>query len=189
MSTNQVRNANNFIIVFSDVETKTYIDSVGNCVVVSKSRHTRLPEVAFKEYVRDDIVLPEEPNRKLNPKRETVSFEEPHSSGSSNKFARSPDIRSRSLEERDVGSKAKNRAFQSQVTLASDGACPVDGNAMGARRKENLSESTMSAYATPTTSRTNSEEMQTLRWQKRLTQGTLRTNMRIPKVLFSLNAN
>ena len=154
--------------------------------MVSKSRHTRLPEVAFKEYVRDDIVLPEEPNRKLNPKRETVSFEEPHCNGSSNKFTRSPEIRSRSLEERDVGmdSKAKNRAFQPQVTLVPEGACPVEATTTGARRKENLSESTVSAYVTPTTSRTNSEDIQTLRWPKRMTQGTLRTNMRIPKVLF-----
>ncbi|XP_032780844.2 uncharacterized protein LOC116919078 isoform X2 [Daphnia magna] len=159
------------------------VDQSGNCVVVSKSRHTRLPEVAFKEYVRDDIVLPEEPNRKLNPKRETVSFEEPHS-GSSNKFTRSPENRSRSLEERDVGmdSRPKNRAFQPQVTLVPEGACsegspPV---AMGARRKENVSES-VSTYVTPTTSRTNSEEIQTLRWPKRLTQGALRNN-RIPKV-------
>lgn len=152
---------------------------------MSKSRHTRLPEVAFKEYVRDDIVLPEEPNRKLNPKRETVSFEEPHS-GSSNKFTRSPENRSRSLEERDVGmdSRPKNRAFQPQVTLVPEGACsegspPV---AMGARRKENVSES-VSTYVTPTTSRTNSEEIQTLRWPKRLTQGALRNN-RIPKVVY-----
>lgn len=173
----------------------------GNCVVVSKSRHTRLPEVAFKEYVRDDVVLPEEPNRKLNPKRETVSFEEPdrHSSngsggsGGGNKFTRSPEIRSRSLEERDcvllgMDSKAKNRAFQPQVTLVPEGVCcpAVEGatTATGARRKENLSESTVSAYATPTTSRTNSEDIQTLRWPKRMTQGTLRTNMRIPKVIF-----
>ncbi|XP_046652235.1 R3H domain-containing protein 2-like isoform X4 [Daphnia pulicaria] len=174
------------------------VDQSGNCVVVSKSRHTRLPEVAFKEYVRDDVVLPEEPNRKLNPKRETVSFEEPdrHSSngsnsgGGGNKFTRSTEIRSRSLEERDcvlgMDSKAKNRAFQPQVTLVPEGVCcpAVEGatTATGARRKENLSESTVSAYATPTTSRTNSEDIQTLRWPKRMTQGTLRTNMRIPKV-------
>lgn len=160
--------------------------STGNCVVVSKSRHTRLPEVAFKEYVRDDIVLPEEPNRKLNPKRETVSFEEPHNGSSSHKFARTPEIRSRSLEERDVlscmdsSSKAKNRAFQPQVTLVPEVETTTT---TGARRKENLSESTVSAYVTPTTSRTNSEEIQTLRWPKRLMQGNaLRTNMRIPKV-------
>ena len=169
-----------------------------NCVVVSKSRHTRLPEVAFKEYVRDDVVLPEEPNRKLNPKRETVSFEEPdhHSSNGSssnggNKFTRSLEIWSLSLEERDcvlgMDSKAKNRAFQPQVTLVPEGVCcpAVEGaTTTGARRKENLSESNVSAYATPTTSRTNSEDIQTLRWPKRMTQGTLRTNMRIPKVIF-----
>ncbi len=159
----------------------------GNCVVVSKSRHTRLPDVAFKEYVRDDIVLPEEPNRKLNPKRETVSFDEPHSGSSSSKlYCRSPaEARSRSLEERDVGvdvQRPRNRAFQqAQVTWVSSPDETTEAVSMGARSKENLSD-----YATPTTSRNSGiEEIQNLRWPKRLSQGTVRNN-RIPKVSLSV---
>lgn len=48
----------------------------GNSVVVSKSSRTRLPEVAFKQYVREDVVLPEEPARKFNLKREVFSLDE-----------------------------------------------------------------------------------------------------------------
>lgn len=44
-------------------------------MVVSKSSRTRLPEVAFKQYVRDDVVLPEEPARKFNLKREVFSLD------------------------------------------------------------------------------------------------------------------
>lgn len=141
-------------------------------MVVSKSRHTRLPEIGFKEYVRDDVVLPEEPSRKLNPKRETVSFDEPQSCG---RFGRSPEARSRSLDvERDGDiHRPRNRAFQPQVTWVSS----PDG-AMGARSKESLSES-----YNPVTSRHAGEEVPNLRWPKRFNQGTLRHH-RIPKVLF-----
>ena len=154
--------------------------------MVSKSRHTRLPDVAFKEYVRDDIVLPEEPNRKLNPnKRETVSFDEPQSSGSGKLYSRSPEAsRSRSLEEQcdvqgssvDDVQRPRNRAFQQVTWIASPDAALQRG---GARSKENLPSS---EYATPTASRNSVEEIQSLRWPKRLSQGTFRNN-RIPKVI------
>ena len=65
-------------------------------MVVSKSVHTRLPDVAFKQYVRDDIVLPEEPSKKsaghgLSRGRDASSFDEvrsEHFSTTSNCFDR-----------------------------------------------------------------------------------------------------
>lgn len=53
--------------------------------MVSKSCRTRLPEVGFKQYVREDVVLPEEPLRKFGLKREVFSLDDP---------ARSADCRS-----------------------------------------------------------------------------------------------
>ena len=51
---------------------------VGNCVVVSKSSRTRLPSNGFKTWIQDNIILPEEPNKKMNLKREVLSLDEFH---------------------------------------------------------------------------------------------------------------
>lgn len=80
-----------------------FLTSAGSCVVVSKSRHTRLPELPFRSFVRDDVILPEEPHKNsgkgggggpgsgsgaggaLNHlKRETLSLDEAAGSAGSN---------------------------------------------------------------------------------------------------------
>ena len=65
-------------------------------MVVSKSRHTRLPELPFRSFVRDDVILPEEPHKNSgrggggaaaamsNLKRDTLSLDEAAGSGGSN---------------------------------------------------------------------------------------------------------
>ena len=155
----------------------TFSRQQGNCVVVSKSRHTRLPDVGFKEYVRDDVVLPEEPNRKLNSKRETVSFDEQQVG--SGRYGRSPEARSHSLDvvEHDIGldvHRPRNRALQPQVTwISSTDGIPT--LALGARSKENLTDSTYgSATLRP-------EEIQGFRWTKRFSPGS--RHHRVPKVI------
>lgn len=175
--------------------------SKGNCVVVSKSRHTRLPEVAFKEYVQEDVILPEEPSRKSSSlKRDVVSFEELHFNGR----YRPSELRSQSFEcpggrndSHAFQSGGRQRAFQPQITF--DGAC-VDENAVivnattrppstspallvGARSRGNQAEG---AYPAASASGTSTEDVQNLRWPRRLTHGVFRTS-RIPKVrLFRL---
>lgn len=134
--------------------------------------------MAFKEYVRDDVVLPEEPNRKLNSKRETVSFDEQQVS--SGRYGRSPEARSRSLDvaEPEMALNAHNRprtrALQPQVTWVSS-ADGIPSLALGARSKENLTDST---YGSVTL---RPEEIQSLRWtNKRFSQGS--RHHRVPKV-------
>ncbi|KAH9369284.1 hypothetical protein HPB48_012360 [Haemaphysalis longicornis] len=50
------------------------VDQAGTAVIVSKTRNTRLPDVRFKDQIRDDL-LSEEP-KKLILKRDSASFED-----------------------------------------------------------------------------------------------------------------
>jgi len=50
----------------------------GNCVVVSKSSRTRLSSnaIGFRTWIQENIILPEEPTKKMNLKREVLSLDE-----------------------------------------------------------------------------------------------------------------
>ncbi|XP_077483921.1 uncharacterized protein LOC144093980 isoform X20 [Amblyomma americanum] len=50
------------------------VDQAGTAVIVSKTRNTRLPDIRFKDQIRDDL-LSEEP-KKLILKRDSASFED-----------------------------------------------------------------------------------------------------------------
>lgn len=165
--------------------------------MVSKSKHTRLPQVAFKQYVREDVILPEEPSKKTNLKREVVSFEELQISGR----YRTSEPRSRSFEcsgerlEVDPQCRSRNhRSLQSQMSLnntlhpgnnESDTnittGLPTPTLLAGPRaRGSGLFETTYSsAQSGPST---NGDDIQSSSWSRpRLTHGIFPTS-RIPKV-------
>lgn len=157
----------------------------GNCVMVSKARHTRLPNVPFKQYVREDIVLPEEPNKKsTNLKREVVSFDELSCTASA-----------AGNENRALGAEARSRSFDHQERqdhhqghgTAARGAASRNSRQerifqahnswFSSQHQDRLLES---AYATPSSQRSSNEDV---RWPARTAKyshGLLRPN-RIPK--------
>lgn len=90
------------------------IESSGKCVVVNKCRSTRIPEVPFKEHVKEDLIFSEEPRRSIL-KRDSNSIDDEY-------FYKSPDRqygenrRSKSFEEREEEyEKARRRIFHKEV--------------------------------------------------------------------------
>ena len=51
------------------------LDQSGNAVVVNRSKATRIPELRFRDFMRDDVSFPEEPRRSIL-KRDSSSFED-----------------------------------------------------------------------------------------------------------------
>ncbi|CAH1403798.1 unnamed protein product [Nezara viridula] len=51
------------------------VDTSGVAVIVNTTKSTRLPETRFRDFVRDDLLLPEEPRRSIL-KRDSSSFDE-----------------------------------------------------------------------------------------------------------------
>ncbi|XP_077562395.1 uncharacterized protein LOC144178422 isoform X3 [Haemaphysalis longicornis] len=84
------------------------VDQAGTAVIVSKTRNTRLPDVRFKDQIRDDL-LSEEP-KKLILKRDSASFEDGKESPERQLSLDSR--RSKSIEEREEEyEKARARIF------------------------------------------------------------------------------
>jgi len=166
--------------------------------VVSKSKHTRLPQVAFKQYVREDVILPEEPSKKTNLKREVVSFEELQISGryrASEPRSRSFECSGDRLEVDAPHCRSRNhRSLQSQMSLnntlhpgnnESDTnittGLPTPTLLVGPRaRGSGLLETTYSSAHSGTSA--NGDDIQSPSWQRpRLSHGMFPTS-RIPKV-------
>lgn len=51
------------------------IEPTGKSVVVNKTKNTRIPDVEFKEHIKDDIIFSEEPRRSIL-KRDSSSIED-----------------------------------------------------------------------------------------------------------------
>ena len=45
------------------------VDQTGNCVIVNKTKTTRLPDMKFKDHVPEDLVLPPTPSTASEPRR------------------------------------------------------------------------------------------------------------------------
>lgn len=89
------------------------IETSGKCVVVNKTKNTRVPERRFREHIREDLPFGEEPRRSIL-KRDSSSFEDcryksperGHGSGFESR-------RSKSFEEREEEyEKARRRIFK-----------------------------------------------------------------------------
>lgn len=152
-------------------------------MVVSKSQHTRLPQIAFKHYVRDDIILPEEPNKKSSLKRDVVSFEDVQASG---RHHRPSEARSRSFECSELSAESvASRTFESQMAWNSfhhGGTEKILPTATtptlivaGAPRETVIP----SSYSV--TSENDGTQHGSLRCPRRLVHGAYRTS-RVPKV-------
>ncbi|KAF5274789.1 hypothetical protein FQR65_LT00372 [Abscondita terminalis] len=86
------------------------IESSGKCVVVNKTKCTRIPDIAFKEYVKEDIVFVEEPRRSIL-KRDSNSIED-YSFKSPDRQFSLENRRSKSFEEREEEyERARRRIF------------------------------------------------------------------------------
>lgn len=51
------------------------VDQTGNAVVVNRTKSTRLPDTKFRDYIREELLFPEEPRRSIL-KRDSSSFED-----------------------------------------------------------------------------------------------------------------
>lgn len=88
------------------------VDQTGLCVVVTRTKNTRIPDTRFKESIRDDIVLTEEPKRSIL-KRDSNSFEDSFNFKSSDRFITDYCRRSKSFEEREEEyERARRRIFK-----------------------------------------------------------------------------
>lgn len=86
------------------------IEPTGKCVVVNKTKNTRIPDVEFKEHIKEDIIFSEEPRRSIL-KRDSNSIDD-YSFKSPDRSFGSESRRSKSFEEREEEyEKARRRIF------------------------------------------------------------------------------
>lgn len=90
------------------------IESSGKCVVVNKTKTTRIPEIEFNAHIKRDIVFSEEPTRSIL-KRDSNSTEECQFT-SPDRQDNAESRRSRSFEEREEEyAKIRRRIFDKKV--------------------------------------------------------------------------
>ncbi|XP_072388569.1 uncharacterized protein enc isoform X1 [Diabrotica undecimpunctata] len=90
------------------------IEPTGKAVVVTKTRNTRLPDIEFKEHIKDDIIFSEEPRRSIL-KRDSNSMDG-YSFKSPDRSFGSENRRSKSFEEREEEyEKARRRIFNREM--------------------------------------------------------------------------
>ncbi|XP_046483892.1 cAMP-regulated phosphoprotein 21 isoform X1 [Neodiprion pinetum] len=98
------------------------VDQTGLCVVVTRTKNTRIPDTRFKESIRDDIVLNEEPKRSIL-KRDSNSFEESFNFKSPDRFIADYCRRSKSFEEREEEyERARRRIFKDSSVESTEAA-------------------------------------------------------------------
>lgn len=51
------------------------VDQTGSAVIVNRTKNTRLPDTKFRDYIREELLFPEEPRRSIL-KRDSSSFED-----------------------------------------------------------------------------------------------------------------
>lgn len=91
------------------------IESSGKCVVVNKTKNTRIPDIEFKEHIKSDIVFTEEPRRSIL-KRDSGSCED-YNFKSPDRQLSMENRRSKSFEEREEEyEKVRRRIFNREVS-------------------------------------------------------------------------
>lgn len=91
------------------------IESSGKCVVVNKTKNTRIPDVSFKEHIKDDIIFNDEPRRSIL-KRDSNSVDE-YGFKSPDRQHGFENRRSKSFEEREEEyEKVRRRIFNREVS-------------------------------------------------------------------------
>lgn len=89
------------------------IESSGKCVVVNKTKSTRIPDVEFKEHIKEDIVFSDEPRRSIL-KRDSNSTEDYNFKSPDRAFSME-NRRSKSFEEREEEyEKVRRRIFNNK---------------------------------------------------------------------------
>ncbi|KAL3288473.1 hypothetical protein HHI36_002916 [Cryptolaemus montrouzieri] len=92
------------------------IESSGKCVVVNKSKNTRIPCVGFKEHIKDEIMFGDEPRKSIL-KRDSNSIEDYNFKSPDRHFGLE-NRRSKSFEEREEEyEKVRKRIFKGQTVL------------------------------------------------------------------------
>lgn len=76
------------------------VDTSGVAVIVNTTKSTRIPDTRFRDFVRDDLLLPEEPRRSIL-KRDSSSFDETGSYKCGERMLGGDSRRSKSFEERE----------------------------------------------------------------------------------------
>lgn len=91
------------------------IEPSGKCVVVNKTKNTRIPEVEFMHHVKEDLVFSEEPRRSIL-KRDSNSVED-YNFKSPDRQHSFESRRSKSFEEREEEyEKVRRRIFNREVS-------------------------------------------------------------------------
>ncbi|RZB54402.1 cAMP-regulated phosphoprotein 21, partial [Asbolus verrucosus] len=86
------------------------IESSGKCVVVNKTKNTRIPDVEFKLHIKEDVVFSEEPRRSIL-KRDSNSIEDYNFKSPDRQYTME-NRRSKSFEEREEEyAKVRRRIF------------------------------------------------------------------------------
>ncbi|CAH1403794.1 unnamed protein product [Nezara viridula] len=102
------------------------VDTSGVAVIVNTTKSTRLPETRFRDFVRDDLLLPEEPRRSIL-KRDSSSFDETGSYKCGERMLGGDSRRSKSFEEREEEyEKARRRIFNRDHSVDGDIDCIDD---------------------------------------------------------------
>lgn len=88
------------------------VDQSGLSVIVTRTKNMRIPDTRFKEHIRDDLMLSEEPRRSIL-KRDSNSFEDGFNFKSPDRLSGDYCRRSKSFEEREVEyERARRRIFK-----------------------------------------------------------------------------
>ncbi|XP_051172689.1 R3H domain-containing protein 1 isoform X1 [Leptopilina boulardi] len=88
------------------------VDQSGLCVIVTRTKNMRIPDTRFKQHIRDDLILSEEPRRSIL-KRDSSSFEDSFNFKSPDRLSGEYCRRSKSFEEREEEyERARQRIFK-----------------------------------------------------------------------------
>ncbi|XP_032669191.1 R3H domain-containing protein 1-like isoform X4 [Odontomachus brunneus] len=88
------------------------VDQSGLSVIVTRTKNMRIPDTRFKEHIRDDLILSEEPRRSIL-KRDSSSFEDSFNFKSPDRLSGDYCRRSKSFEEREEEyERARRRIFK-----------------------------------------------------------------------------
>ncbi|XP_017884862.1 cAMP-regulated phosphoprotein 21 isoform X3 [Ceratina calcarata] len=95
------------------------VDQSGSCVIVTRTKNMRIPNTRFKEHIRDDLILSEEPRRSIL-KRDSSSFEDSFNFKSPDRLSGDYCRQSKSFEEREEEyERARRRIFKDSGEVTS----------------------------------------------------------------------
>jgi len=100
------------------------VDQSGQSVIVTRTKNMRIPDMRFKEHIRDDLILSEEPRRSIL-KRDSSSFEDSFNFKSPDRLSGDYCRRSKSFEEREEEyERARRRIFKDSSGESSEISWP-----------------------------------------------------------------